>query len=98
MKSTTVTRPAPIAQRPGSRRLGGSYGPHGPNLTARPNSFPSCSRSREIARRLNPLMGNGKGVVGRVLGGTCGPLGDSCGRPELPRRDADEPLEVPAEL
>src|SRR5262245_66672934 len=25
-------------------------------------------------------------------------LGDPCGRPELPRRDADEPLEVAGEL
>src|SRR5262245_60370080 len=25
-------------------------------------------------------------------------LGDSCGRPELPRRDTDDPLEVMAEL
>jgi hypothetical protein len=29
---------------------------------------------------------------------TCGPLGDSCWRPELPRRDADEALEVMGEL
>src|SRR3979490_3198225 len=42
-------------------------------------------------------MGNGKGVALRYLGGTCGLLGDSCGRPELPRRDADEALEVLAE-
>jgi hypothetical protein len=43
-------------------------------------------------------MGNGKGVALRSLDETCGALGDSCGRPELPRRDADEPLEVTGEL
>jgi transposase InsO family protein len=37
-------------------------------------------------------MRNTKGFAGRFLGGTCGFLFDSCGRPELPRRDADEPL------
>src|SRR5262249_28737884 len=44
------------------------------------------------------LLGNGKGVALVFLGGTCGFLDDSCGRPELPRRDADEALEVPGEL
>jgi ATP-dependent DNA helicase RecQ len=39
-----------------------------------------------------------RGVGGRVLGGTCGLLGDPCGRPELTRRDADEALEVVGEL
>src|SRR5262245_30970324 len=43
-------------------------------------------------------MGNGKGVALGFLGGTCDLLGDSCGPPELPRRDADEMLEVMAEL
>src|SRR5258707_3828749 len=43
-------------------------------------------------------MRNGKGVALRFLGGTCGLLGDSCGRPELPRRDANEALEVVGEL
>jgi hypothetical protein len=43
-------------------------------------------------------MGHGKGVALRFLGGTCRRLGDSCGRAELPRRDADEALEVTAEL
>ena len=43
-------------------------------------------------------MGNGKGVALWVLGGTCDLLGDSCGHPELPRRDADEALEVMGEL
>jgi hypothetical protein len=43
------------------------------------------------------LMGNGKGVALPFLGGTCGQLGDACGRPELPRRDADEPREVMGE-
>jgi hypothetical protein len=50
------------------------------------------------ARRPTLLMGNGKGLAIRSLGGTCGYLGDSCGRPELLRRDADEPPEVVAEL
>ena len=45
-----------------------------------------------------PAPGNGKGVVLRFLGSICDLLGDSCGRPELPRRDADEPLEVRGEL
>src|ERR1700692_346264 len=43
-------------------------------------------------------MRNGKGVALEFLGGTCGQLGDSCGRPELARRDADEALEVMGEL
>ena len=43
-------------------------------------------------------MSNSKGVVLPFLGGTCGLSGDSCGRAELPRRDADEPLEVTGEL
>ena len=49
-------------------------------------------------RRPTLLMGNGKGVAVRFLGGACGPLGDSCGHPEPPRRDADKPLEVAGEL
>src|SRR5215475_1368228 len=49
-------------------------------------------------RRPTLLMGNGKGLALGFLGGTCDLLGDSCGRSELPRRDADEPLEVLAEL
>jgi hypothetical protein len=44
------------------------------------------------------LMGNGKGFTVGFLGGTCGGLGDSCGCPEPPRRDADEALEVTGEL
>src|SRR6516225_4964771 len=43
-------------------------------------------------------MGNGKGVALVFLGGACCALGDFCGRPELPRRDADEALEVVGEL
>ena len=43
-------------------------------------------------------MGNVKGVALVSLGGTSGRLGDSCGRPELPRRDAEEALEVTGEL
>jgi hypothetical protein len=49
-------------------------------------------------RRRNPILGNGKGVALPFLGGTCGLLGDSCGRPELARRDADQALEVTGEL
>ena len=43
-------------------------------------------------------MGYRKGIALRSLDETCGALGDSCGRPELPRRDADQPLEVMGEL
>ena len=42
--------------------------------------------------------GNAKGLALEFLGETCDLLGDSCGHPELPRRDADEALEVMAEL
>src|SRR5260370_42522382 len=49
-------------------------------------------------RRPALLTGNGKGIALGFLGGTCGQLGDSCGRPEPPRRDADETLGVQAEL
>src|SRR3954465_4102433 len=45
-------------------------------------------------RRATLLVRNGRGLAVAFLGGTCGRLGDSCGHPELPRRDADEPLEV----
>src|SRR5271166_5973548 len=48
-------------------------------------------------RRPTLLMGNGKGFASRFLGGSCGRLGDPCGRPKLPRRDADEALEVMGE-
>ena len=55
--------------------------------------------ARRLDRGTNPLLlGNGKGLALEFLGGPCDPLGDSCGRPELPRRDADETLEVLAEL
>ena len=40
----------------------------------------------------------GKGVALQRLGEICVPLGDSCGRPELSRRDADQALEVEGEL
>src|SRR5262249_19579900 len=49
-------------------------------------------------RRPTLLMRNSKGVVVRFLGGVCGRVGDSCGRPELPRCDADQALEVMGEL
>src|SRR5215469_3470608 len=52
----------------------------------------------ERPRCLNPLQGNDKGVVMRILGSICDLLGDSCGRTELPRRDAHEALEVMGEL
>ena len=44
------------------------------------------------------LMWNGKGGRSPFLGETCGLLGDCCGHPELPRRDADYALEVVGEL
>jgi hypothetical protein len=43
-------------------------------------------------------MRNSRGSALPFLGGDCGLLGDSCGRPELPRRDADLALEVMGEL
>ena len=51
-----------------------------------------------LAGRPTLLVGNGKGMALRFPAGTCGVLGDSCGHPELPRRDADEALEEMAEL
>src|SRR5262245_27849055 len=53
---------------------------------------------RGVSYPPTPLIGNGKGVALWVLGGACGLLGDSCGRPEPPRRDADDALEVVREL
>src|SRR5262245_22845604 len=53
---------------------------------------------RGVSYPPTPLIGNGKGVALWVLGGACGLLGGSCGRPELPRRDADDVLEVAGEL
>src|SRR5262245_2291280 len=41
-------------------------------------------------RRLTLMMRNGTAVALPVLAGTCGLLGASCGRPELPRCDATE--------
>ena len=58
----------------------------------------SCGLKLEAtgqSRRPTLLRRNGKGVARQLLGGNCGLLGDSCGRSELPRRDADEALEVP---
>jgi hypothetical protein len=43
-------------------------------------------------------MANGMGVALPFLGETFGLLCDSCGRPELSRRDADEALEALREL
>src|SRR5215470_19012106 len=43
-------------------------------------------------------MKNGKGGRSPVSWRDLRPLGDSCLRPELPRRDADEALEVTGEL
>src|SRR5262245_8090714 len=45
-----------------------------------------------------PAHGGWYGVAARILGRDCGPLGDSCGRPEPPRRDTHEALEVAGEL
>src|SRR5262249_52099359 len=53
---------------------------------------------RGVSYPTTPLIGNGKGVAPRVLGEACCALGDSCGRPELSRRDADDALEVVGEL
>src|SRR5262249_51660098 len=42
--------------------------------------------ARRVPARPRPpslLLRNGKGLAQGLLGGTCGPLGDSCGRPEL---------------
>jgi len=39
-----------------------------------------------------------KRLTDGVLGAACGQLGDSCGHPEPPPRDADEALEVVREL
>ena len=44
------------------------------------------------SRRPTLLRRNGKGVARQLLGGNCGLSGDSCGRPELSRRDAEEAL------
>src|SRR5262249_21604496 len=43
-------------------------------------------------------MGNGKRVAVPILGGTCGVLGGSYARPEMPWGDADCALEVMGEL
>src|SRR5262249_3893959 len=55
-------------------------------------------RPSPSARRPSLHPENGKRVTLELLGGTCDLLGDSCGRPELSRRDADEALEVVGEL
>src|SRR5262245_34369857 len=55
-------------------------------------------RPSPLARRPSLHPENGKRVTLEFLGGNCGLLGDSCGRPELPRRDADKALEVMREL
>jgi hypothetical protein len=44
------------------------------------------------------LRGNGQEVAVRVVGAGYGRLGNSCGPPELSRRDTDEALEVVREL
>jgi len=49
-------------------------------------------------RRLTLLMRNGKGGRSPVSWRDLPLFGDSCARPELPRRDADEALEVAGEL
>src|SRR5262249_1371676 len=57
-------------------------------------------RPTVLARPRRPalFMGNGRRGVLELLGGACGRLGDSCGSPELPRRDAHDALEVVGEL
>src|SRR5262245_32740033 len=47
-----------------------------------------------------PLCSGGmvRGGALKFLGGTCGLLGESCGRPELPWGDAGDALEVIGEL
>src|SRR5262249_24103312 len=57
-------------------------------------------RPSPSARPCRPavLLGNSREVAVRMLAGDCGPLGDTCGYPELARRDADEALEVMGEL
>ena len=49
-------------------------------------------------RRSTLLMGNGKGGRSGLSWRDLRPLGDSCGHPELPGRDADEALEVLGKL
>ena len=43
-------------------------------------------------------MRNGRGDTLPFLGEGCGPLGDFCGRPGVPRRHADDALKVMADL
>src|SRR5262249_45365426 len=57
---------------------------------------PASSRAR--IRRPALLVRNGRGVAVWILGAACGRVGGSCGRPEPPRGDADQTLEVTAEL
>src|SRR5262245_3940177 len=66
------------------------------NVSPRANGL--TLNRRGVSYPPTPLIGNGKGVALWVLGGACGLLGDSCGRPEPPRRDADYALEVAGEL
>src|SRR5262249_50282398 len=51
-----------------------------------------------MQRPPTPFTGNGKRVAVPILGGTYGFLGGSYARPELPRRDAGQALEVTREL
>ena len=68
--------------------------PENPTKDRRCAMNPSLSHS-VTGRRFQQ---NDKGVAVRFVGGTCGLLGHSCGHPEPPRRDADEPLEVLGDL
>src|SRR5262249_41004578 len=57
-------------------------------------------RPTPAGRQADPPCSGGmvrRGVL-RILGGTCGGFGDSCGHPERPRRDADAALEVAGDL
>src|SRR5262249_18321943 len=83
---------------PGPRRP-----PRGENQTGHPPARQAAVRLDRAApaarpRRPTRLTGNGKAVALAFLGGTCRLLGGSCGRPEPPRRDANEALEVTGKL
>src|SRR5262249_14104691 len=78
-------------------------------LNRPPDPGSCCCMTRPSLRNTGALTGGSTtpahadhgewlGVAVRVLGEGCAPLCDSCGRPELPRRDADEALEVAGEL
>src|SRR5262245_15584108 len=68
-------------------------------INCQPPDSDRPANARHLDTGANPLLlGNGKGLALEFLGGACGALCDCCGRPELPRGDADEALEVVGEL